>query len=340
MSGLKSLVRPAVLGGVAKIAPITWRARPPGSLVVLMYHRVLPESSPARLTEQPAMYVSPETLDLHLAEVKRHFELVHLDDWLRRAKSGASLPHLACAITFDDGWRDNLEFALPVLQKHGAPAMIFLVSSYVGSAQRFWPNRLMALIDRAMSSPGSVEFPPPLRTLVEPVLAEATQLGELRSDAVGRAVERAKAFGDAEIRSWVAQAEESCRDGVGSRDTLNREEIAQMAATGLVRFGSHTATHRRLGGPEPADVLDREIADSKAQLQEICGQEIDVFCFPNGDTSPEAIQAARGHYLGAVTTRKGWHRTSSDPHLIRRIGLHERGSSSRDAFLARLSAWL
>lgn len=305
-----------------------------------MYHRVLPETSPARQTEQPAMYVSPQTLDLHLSEVKRHFELVHLDDWLRRAKDGAALPHLACAITFDDGWCDNLEFALPVLRKHGAPAMIFLVSGYVGSAQRFWPNRLMALIQRATSSPGSVEFPPPLQTLVEPVLAQAAQIGELRFDAVGRMVEYAKAFGDAEIREWVTQAEESCRDGAGSRDTLNGEEIAQMAATGLIRFGSHTATHRRLGGPQPAEVLDREIAESKAQLKEICGQEIDVFCFPNGDTSPAAIEVARGHYLGAVTTRKGWHRASSDPHLIRRIGLHERGSNSRDGFLTRLSAWL
>jgi len=133
VSALKAIAKRAVVCAVARTAPLTWRWRRPGSLVVLMYHRVLPKDSPARRTEQPGMYVSPETLDLHLGELKRHFELVHLDDWLRRAEARSTLPRLACAITFDDGWRDNYDFALPVLARHGAPATIFLVSSYIGT---------------------------------------------------------------------------------------------------------------------------------------------------------------------------------------------------------------
>src|ERR1700691_4186192 len=64
VSALKTIAKRAVVSTVARAAPLTWRWRRPGSLVVLMYHRVLPKDSPARRTEQPGMYVSPETFDL------------------------------------------------------------------------------------------------------------------------------------------------------------------------------------------------------------------------------------------------------------------------------------
>ena len=339
MSVLKTIAKRAVVQAIAKAAPLTWKWRKPGSLVVLMYHRVLPEESPARKVEQPGMYVSPETLDLHLNELKHHFELVHLDDWLRRAAQGRPLPRLACAITFDDGWRDNFEFALPVLLRHRAPATIFLVSSYVGTTYRFWPSRLMSLLRTAFAEPGSVDFPEPLRRIVEPVLAAARGRGELDGEDTDRVVQGAKGFDEEEIRNLVERAGKCREQGSDSREILNREEVAQMAATGLVRYGSHTATHFRLGGWVSSEELEREIAGSRQQLQELCGQAIDLFCYPNGETSPAAIDQVRDYYLGAVTTATGWHSASADPHLIRRIGVHEDVSNGREPFLERLSGW-
>ena len=340
MAALKVIARRTVVGAIARSAPLTWRWREPGSLVVLMYHRVLPKESPARSIEQPGMYVSPETLDLHLGELKRHFELVHLDEWLRRAKRGSPLPKLACALTFDDGWRDNYEFALPVLAKHAAPATIFLVSSYVGTTYRFWPNRLMSLLRKSFAEPGSVAFPQPLSRIVEPALAAAAGRGELRADDVDTVVQGAKDWDEDEIRSLVGTAEKSCGDTSEAGEILDREEIAKLGASGLVRFGSHTATHFRLGGRISLEELEREIVGSQKDLQNLSGQSIDLFCYPNGETSPAALDLVRRYYLGALTTRKGWHHASRDPHLIRRIGVHEDVSDAREPFLARLSGWL
>lgn len=325
---------------IAGIAPLTWRWRRKGSLVVLMYHRVLPRESPARKTEQPGMYVSPETLDLHLGELKRRFELMHLDEWLRRAKQGSPLPKRACVLTFDDGWRDNYEFALPVLAKHGTPATIFLVSSYIGTTYRFWPNRLMSLLQKAFARPGSVTFPQPLGRIVEPVLAAAGARGELRADDVDIVVQGAKEWDDEEICGLVERAEESCGDTSEAGEILNREEIAKLGASGMIRFGSHTATHFRLSGRISSQELEREIVGSREHLQDLSGHAIDLFCYPNGETSPGAIDLVRRHYLGAVTTRKGWHNASGDPHLIRRIGVHEDMSNARESFLACLSGWM
>ncbi len=340
MSTLRTIAKRGLVQVVAGIAPLTWRWRVPGSLAVLMYHRVLPADSPARQTEQPGMYVSPQTLDLHLQELKRHFEFVHLDDWLHRANEGAPLPRLACAITFDDGWRDNFEFALPMLRKHAAPAMVFLVSSYIGTNQRFWPNRLIGLLRKSFSEPESVVFPQALKAIVEPVLAEARGRGELSSDDVDQAVQTAKYFDTERVGDLICAAEGSCGEMNAMREILNGEEVAQMAGSGLVRFGCHTASHLRLGGSISPQRLKREIVLSRGQLRDMCGQSIDVFCYPNGETSAAAIDLARQHYLGAVTTRKGWHAPSSDPHLVRRIGMHEDISDRAESFLARVSAWL
>ena len=344
MSALKRIAKRAVVHTIARTVPLTWRWRKPGSLIVLMYHRVLPKDSAQRKTEQPGMYVSPETLDLHLTELERHFELMHLEEWLRRAKEGAPLPRLACAITFDDGWRDNYDFALPVLVKHGAPATIFLVSSYIGTTYRFWPNRLMSLLQKSFAEPGSVSFPQPLRRIVEPVLAEARNRGTLATEDADRAVQEAKGFDEEEIRRLIETAERTC-DEVTCDDVseggeiLNREEVTHMAATGLIRYGSHTATHFRLGGRISPSDLDREIAGSREELRELCGQPIDLFCYPNGETSAAALDVVRRHYQGAVTTRKGWHEASGDPYLIQRIGVHEDVSNAREPFLERLSGW-
>jgi peptidoglycan/xylan/chitin deacetylase (PgdA/CDA1 family) len=286
------------------------------------------------------MYVSPQTLDLHLSEVKRYFELVHLDDWLRLARQQAPLPRLACALTFDDGWRDNFEFALPVLTKHGAPATVFLVSSYVGGEQRFWPNRLMRLVRKAFAEPPSVLFPQPLLSLIEPVLRAAAVRGQIEAADIDGVVERAKAFPEAVIRELITAAENGGARDRQARDILNREEIAEMAATGLVRFGCHSATHHRFDGKDSFEDLEREIVLSQRDLKDVCGQPIEVFCYPNGDTSAAAIDLVRRHYIGAVTTEEGWHRAGEDSYLIRRIGLYEEKSASPQSFLTRLSTWL
>lgn len=340
MSALKTMAKRMVVHTVARTAPITWRWRKPGSLVVLMYHRVLPEGAPERQSEQPGMYVSPETLDLHVTELKRRFELVHLDDWLRRAKAGQALPRLACAITFDDGWRDNYDHALPVLQKHGAPATIFLVASYVGTTQRFWPNRLMDLIRTEFSQPDSIPFPAKLREIIDPVLARARQLGKIDSDMIDPIVQHALGFNESEVRELVEMSEEKNYEMKVERDTLNQEEIAELASSGLVRFGSHSATHYRLDESVSDEVLMAEIVQSRTTLQEICHQPIDLFCFPNGVSCPSAVSLASRHYLGALSTAIGWHTAGSDPYLIPRIPVHDDVSADRNSFLARLSAWM
>ena len=339
MSTLKRLVKRVVIDAVAAVAPLTWRWRPPGSLVVLMYHRVLPKDSPARQNEQPGMYVSPETLDLHLTELKRHFELIHLDDWLHRAKEGKPLPRLACALTFDDGWRDNYDFALPVLVKHHAPATIFLVSSYIGATQQFWQNRLIKLVLQECALPGSVPFPPELRALIQPLLDKSFRAC-IRAEEIAPVVWRALKFEERKIRAFIEVSEAGQQQNSEERDMLDRGEITKMASTGLIRFGAHSATHFRLDSSASEEILQSEIVNSRAPLQEICGQPIEIFCYPNGITCAPAVDLTSCYYLGAVSTATGWCSPNFNPYQIPRVRIHEDITNDRHAFLARISGWL
>ena len=339
MSTLKRLAKRAVVHMVARAAPITWLWREPGSLVVLMYHRVLPKDSLSRQTEQPGMYVSPETLDMHLTEIKRHFELVHLDDWLRRAKEGKPLPRLACALTFDDGWRDNYDFALPVLVKHSAPATIFLVSSYIGATQQFWQNRLIKLVLQECALPGSVPFPAELRGLIQPLLDKSFR-ARIRAEEIAPVVWRALKFEESKIRAFIEVSEAGQRQDSEERDMLDRREITKMASTGLIRFGAHSATHFRLDSNASEEILQSEIVHSRAPLQEICGQAIEIFCYPNGITCAPAVDLTSRYYLGAVSTATGWCSSNFNPYQIPRVRIHEDITNDRHAFLARISGWL
>ncbi len=114
-----------------------------------------------------------------------------------------------------------------------------------------------------------------------------------------------------------------------------------MAASGLVRFGSHTRTHCRFRGEQPRELLESEIGGSRAEIAAVAGDAAAaVFCYPNGDTTAAAVDLVRRHYDAAVTTQKGWHAPGADPYLVRRIGVHEDISARPAAFLARISGLL
>ena len=139
----------------------------------------------------------------------------------------------------------------------------------------------------------------------------------------------------------VETAEESCGGTSEAAEILDRDEISE---DGCERTGPIRLAYRDALSTGRADILRGPASEKSSApenvFEDLCGQAIDLFCYPNGETSPEAIDLVRRHYLGAVTTLRGWHNASGDPHLIRRIGVHEDVSNARDPFLERLSGWL
>jgi peptidoglycan/xylan/chitin deacetylase (PgdA/CDA1 family) len=307
--------------------------RSPPRLLVLMYHRVLPAAHADRATEQPGMYVSPETLDMHLTLLQRYFQIVHLDDWLRNVAAGGAPAPLCCALTFDDGWRDNFDYAFPILRRHNCPATIFLVSRMIGTMDEFWPNRLARILTHL---PDGARLPGALGNLLAQSIERARKSGRWSLEELDHAIGLAKQLPEEQISEALQEAVAGT-PGERTRSTLDEKEARVMAASGLIRFGSHTRTHYRLRGDIPADVLEGEIGGSSLDISTSLGHPVNLFCYPNGDLTPAALSVVRRHYAGAVTTKNGWHSAGADPFLIRRVGVHEDISSRPAAFVARIT---
>ncbi len=296
-----------------------------------MYHRILPSDDPRFASEEPGMIVTPDTFRQQLRQLKQWFTVLPLREWVERAERGAPLPARACAITFDDGWRDNFEFALPILQQEQLPATVFVVSHMIGTHQSFWPNRLSRVLHASQQA-----VPAALQTL------SALKNG-IRTDreTLAATIDQCKALGDDQLLAMLDRAEQELGlQPPVEPDLMNWEQVRAMTGSGLVDIGSHTCGHRRLKADVDAEVVAREVVDSRKRIETELDRPIELFCFPNGDVSAQADRLVRGTYRAAVTTQRGINRADADRHALLRIGIHEEIGNSPTRFAARLSGWL
>ncbi len=310
-------------------------------LLILMYHRVLPKNDERMNDEEPGMVVTPGTLSLHLDILRQHFDIMHLSTWMERRSKGLTLPQRACAITFDDGWLDNYQYAFPLLQQHQVPATIFLVSEMVGTSRNFWPERLAKILRVTATQHPELWNTPAYRWLRD--LHTTYSFGQQPPNYQQRfeIIDQAKHFADEALHARIdAMHNKISGFAVPEAAILNWDQIAEMNSSGLMEFGSHTCDHIRLNDKANQQSIEHQITASKKTIENATNKPVELFCYPNGDFNEVALSITRQHYSGAVTTAQGWNNVQTDAHLLNRIGVHEDVSADETAFLARLSGWL
>ncbi|MCG3169183.1 MAG: hypothetical protein CALGDGBN_00696 [Pseudomonadales bacterium] len=323
----------------AGCGPQTWPFGAPG-LWILMYHRVLPREQALAEGEEPGMYVTPQTFARQLDWLGARFTVVRLGEWVERVRSGSPLPRRACAITFDDGWLDNYRHALPALRARGLPATLFAVSDMVGTTRQFWPNRLSRLLDAhgaALAADSEFAW---LHELAAPLPGGLTT-AIADPDSRSALIHRCKALPDDRLDARLGAAEQALGTGnAAPRALVDWDELRAMVASGLIDVGSHTRNHYRLRDGLTPQTLRDEIVGSRTRLEQELGRPVTLFCYPNGDYTPQAAALVRKHYAAAVTTARGINRGGRDLATLRRIGIHEDMSHTRTRFLVRLSGWV
>jgi peptidoglycan/xylan/chitin deacetylase (PgdA/CDA1 family) len=326
MGGLKQLIKNSLDISASLLGSHNHPIREP-RLWILMYHRILPRQDHRFELEEPGMIVTPESLEMHILEAKKIFTIISLSEWIERYEQNQPLPRKACVFTFDDGWRDNLEYAQPLLKKHQIPATLFAVTDKAGSSFRFWPNIVSELI-----------FAKSPRLADHPILAEAANAAQqpFSKEAIAKVIRNLKQHSDESI--FEALEDIDWQKGLSnvSPALMNWQELMDSH----FEIGSHTSTHRRLTHWLDAEAMNHEIVTSKISLTERIGHEADLFCYPNGDYSQEALTLVQQHYKAAVTTQKGVNYSHQlNPHELKRIPLHNDISDTPIRFRARLAAW-
>lgn len=301
---------------------------------VLTYHRVIRAVEEERVFVQPGMYVTTSTFRLQAAFLKENFQVISLDELMKRVETGRRVGG-CCAITFDDGWQDNYSEAFPVLRDFRLPATIFLATGFVGTDRLFWPEELAFYLKH------SEGFDP---TLYNRALGRF--IGRL-PEKVPEAARFEHAILDLKTRPRDEREEilshlrglSSVSLGkvpLGKRLLMNWEEAEDMLHSGLIRFGAHTAEHVILDQVS-LDLARQEIGQSKQTLEERLGTSPTLFSYPNGHFMG-GLQSLLQEYgfKAAVTTRKGWLDGFVSRFEVPRIGIHEDVSRTIPLFWARI----
>lgn len=342
MALIRSILKSGALTVLAGFGWLRIRLSTKPTLLIFTYHRVLPADSSERAAEQPGMITSPETLEKHIRLAKRlGAEPIHLDDWLKRSKQNHTLPRLAVAFTFDDGWRDNYLNAYPRLQKQDTPATIFLVTQMIDTDKTFWPEQVLKLLTTHTISTSDKTFEW-LRPHLPPSVndGECGPLSLMEGDEV---ISRLKSMDDKTILAnleTVYQAYPDLAPAKTSRAILNSSELDEMSTAGLVRYGAHTKHHYRLNRLNNRQILKEEIEGCSDDMKAFSKASVPIFCYPNGDITGEGEALVSEHYQAACTTKTGWNRAGCDPYDLHRFNLHDGNSHSSRALLATIGRGL
>lgn len=240
-------------------------------VVVLGYHRVA-----AAPSDRHSMIVSPARFREHMRYLRRHFRLVRFEeDW-----SGLRAP--AVAVTFDDGYVDNLTEALPVLEEVGVPATFFVSSGQVESGEGFWWDELERLVTGGTGHPARFALEDRQHGRTWPT-ATGDQREALSRDLLRLAMrvdERRRAAWLGQLRAWTpSPAPPSQEDR-----PLTAAELGALAASRLVTIGAHSVSHASLSALTEAEQA-HELGASRRRLEELLGKPVEVFSYPFGTRS-------------------------------------------------------
>lgn len=282
-------------------------AGPRARLPVLIFHRVLPEPDPLFPDELHA-----RRFDEVCGWLKSWFNVLPLDQAVARLKAG-TLPARAACITFDDGYADNHHVALPILQRHGLSATFFIATGFLDGG-RMWNDTIIETIRGSatplldFSSLGLGQYP--VRTLDEKKATIAVLINQIKYWPV------AERISITEQLAHLAQVQPP--DDL----MMTTHEVKAMRHAGM-QIGAHTVSHPILARLTEEQAR-KEIGDSKIFLEQLLGERVGLFAYPNGkpgeDYMPQSVEVVR--YLGfdaAVSTEWGASRMGDDLLQIRRF---------------------
>lgn len=281
------------------VKPILDIASPAGTrarLSVLVFHRVLPAPDPLY---PEAMHAQRFT---ELCRwVQSMFCTLPLDEAVRRLRNG-SLPRRALAITFDDGYADNLQVAMPILQGLGLPATFFIATGFLDGGC-MWNDRVIESFRR--STLPSIDLRDLLGADTAPFALATTLQRRIALEAVIAKIK----YLPVERREALVQ-EIAQRSGVAVPGDLmlTSAQVRQMHQGGM-QIGAHTVSHPILATLSAA-AARQEMSDSKQFLERLLAEQVSLFAYPNGqpgeDFNAESVAIAQAlGFEAAVTTARG-----------------------------------
>jgi peptidoglycan/xylan/chitin deacetylase (PgdA/CDA1 family) len=310
------------IAGVHRAVSLLRRRQAGGARVlVLAYHRVAPEFLDAAREALPSLIVSERTLRHHLEQVARTHDLVSLSDAARILAQPAPIyDRDVAAVTFDDGYADAHDVALPVLSELHVPATLFVATGFIGTTRRLVHDRLFAGLSEI------VRGGRPLRRAGLPGRAQDL-LSSCADGGPAATLDRLVARLPHRALVHLAEALEAAT-GLREEDLppgtrlLSWEQLRAMKGAG-VDIGGHSVNHAVLANL-PLDEARREIAGCRDHLVERLGRRPRHFAYPNGYHTPAVRRAVtEAGFEASVTTEDRENARAGEPQAVGRKVLWE-----------------
>ncbi|KON82471.2 polysaccharide deacetylase family protein [Azoarcus sp. PA01] len=265
---------------------------PRGKLSVLIFHRVRPRFDP-----RVPRALHAEEFDRLLGWVKGSFNVLPPDEAVERLRCG-DLPTRAMAITFDDGYADNAEVALPILLRHRLSAAFFIATDFLDGGAMWNDAISTAVRECELAELDLAELDLGVHRLDSP---------ERRRAVIARLLSRVKYLPRMQREETVSAIRERCGVRATPELMMRSEQVRALRAAGMT-VGGHTCSHPILSSISLSEAR-REIEDGKARLEAILGERVKLFAYPNGkpgkDYTDEHVQLVRqAGFEGAFST--GW----------------------------------
>jgi peptidoglycan/xylan/chitin deacetylase (PgdA/CDA1 family) len=285
-------------------------------VVIATYHRISLERDDWSRTT-----LSPQAFETQIRYFRENFQILSLDQLLSHLLGDKSLPRRVCVITFDDGYRDNYVYALPILRKYAVPATFFLTTGHIGINKPFWWDEVGYLVHHAV--PTHLELEElgsyPMESASDRRRANLVitgKLNDLPEERKNTLIERL-----ADISRVNIPAD------MGKQLILSWEEVEEMSQKGA-QFGAHSMTHATLTNL-PLEQAKWEIRQSKEGIEERLGRKVSFFSYPDGRFNSEIVEIVRETgFAAAATTDPKWITPKSDVYRLGRISMIEDSNKS------------
>lgn len=301
-----------------------------GKGVILTLHHVRPWNERA-FAPNRFLEITPGFLEETIAAVLRAgFEFVPIDDVPERLCETRRRPPFA-VLTFDDGYRDNLQYAWPILQRGKIPWTIYVVPEFLDGNGILWWIELERLVTESYEMEVSVGLD---------AFFFRTQTLDQKKTAFATIMRRLKYATKHELRAFATMAADGQRRDPGStcrQLCLGWSEIAELGRDPLVTIGAHTSSHPILARLTSGEAED-ELRESRDAIERRLSRPVRHLAYPHGDKSAAGLReyqlAQEAGYTTAVTTEPGHLRKghTQNMHALPRVsvnGLHQTKAALR-----------
>ncbi|HVO63589.1 MAG TPA: polysaccharide deacetylase family protein [Terriglobales bacterium] len=281
-------------------------------VAILMYHSVT-DKPEAQEDSLGGIGHPTQMFRNHMESLAREYHPVNLEEIVRFIQGRGNLPRRSVAITFDDGYADNYEVALPILNRIGIPAAFYVTVACVQKRILPWPAR----VRYALFTTRKTDW-------VDPDGGQWTlRDSTMRRAAFDKACEYCSKKSGAEQDKFVACLESQLETAlIEGPSMMTWDEVRAVAKQGHI-IGSHTMTHPNMAHIDD-EALNREFTESKQILERELASPVVHFSYPCPALQPhwteQTVNLSRAcGYQSAVTTSGGTVRRDDNPLQLKRV---------------------